>query len=89
MTWVKEDKDKIINDFKRHERDTGSASVQIALLTGRINLLTEHFKKHKKDHHSRLGLLQLVNQRRKLLAYLKRVSLDEYEKLVKKLKLRK
>ena len=89
MGLVKEAKEKIIQDYKIHERDTGSACVQIALLTERINSLTDHFKSHKKDHHSRRGLLRLVNQRRKLLEYLKREDKEEYEKLIKKLNLRK
>ena len=89
MRSVKEKKEKLIQDYKMHERDTGSASVQIALLTERINSLTEHFKVHKKDHHSRQGLLRLVNQRRKLLDYLKKQDKEEYEKLIKNLKLRK
>lgn len=89
MGLVKEKKDKLIHDYKMHERDTGSAAVQIALLSERINSLTEHFKVHKKDHHSRHGLLRLVNQRRRLLDYLKKEDKEQYEKLIKKLKLRK
>jgi small subunit ribosomal protein S15 len=89
MSLLKEKKEKLITDYKMHERDTGSASVQIALLTERINTLTEHFKVHKKDHHSRQGLLRLINQRRKLLEYLKGQDKEEYDKLIKKLKLRK
>lgn len=89
MSLIKEKKAKIIQDSKVHERDTGSAQVQIALLTERINSLSEHFRVHKKDHHSRQGLLHLVNQRRKLLDYLKKKDREEYEKLIKKLNLRK
>lgn len=89
MVLVRGTKEKIIQDYKIHERDTGSAPVQIALLTERINSLTEHFKIHKKDHHSRRGLLRLINQRRKLLEYLKKVDKEQYEKLIKRLKLRK
>ncbi len=89
MGLVKEKKGKIIEDNKTHERDTGSAPVQIALLTERINTLAGHFQAHKKDHHSRQGLLRLINQRRKFLEYLKRQDKEQYEKLVKKLKLRK
>ena len=89
MNLIREQKDKIIQDYKVHERDTGSASVQIALLTERINSLSGHFKTHKKDHHSRQGLLRLVNQRRRLLEYIKGEDKQEYEKLIKKLKLRK
>ena len=89
MSLVKEEKEKLIQDYKMHERDTGSAAVQIALLTERIDSLAGHFKVHKKDHHSRQGLLRLVNQRRRLLKYVKEVDKEEYEKLIKKLKLRK
>ena len=89
MSLVKEEKEKVIHDYKMHERDTGSAMVQVALLTERINGLGDHFRMHKKDHHSRQGLLRLVNQRRKLLDYLKKVDKEEYENLIKKLKLRK
>jgi len=89
MGLVKENKKKVIEDYKIHDRDTGSASVQIALLTERINSLAGHFKTHKKDHHSRQGLLRLVNQRRKLISFLKREDKTKYDELVKKLKLRK
>lgn len=89
MSLAKAKKDKIIGDNKLHDRDTGSTQVQAALLTERINSLTEHFKDHKKDHHSRRGLLRLVNQRRKLLDYLKIENKEDYEKLIKKLNLRK
>ncbi len=71
-----------------HDKDTGSSSVQIALLTERINQLTEHFKDHKKDHHSRRGLLKMVSQRKKLLEYLKNQNLDIYNELTTKLKIR-
>lgn len=89
MSLVKEKKVEIIKDFKQHDKDTGSPEVQIALLTGRITQLMEHFKKHKKDNHSRRGLLMLVNKRRKLLAYLKSVNREKYQDLIKKLGLRK
>lgn len=89
METVKGKKEKIITEYKAHERDTGSSSVQIALLTDRINSLTGHFKVHKKDHHSRYGLLRLVNQRRKLLTYLKDEHEKQYEELIQKLNLRK
>jgi small subunit ribosomal protein S15 len=89
MGWMKEDKNKVIQAFRLHETDTGSASVQIALLTERINLLTEHFKVHPKDHHSRRGLLKLVSQRRKLLEYLKSTNRLEYKKVLDRLNLRK
>ena len=82
-------KKEIIEKFKRHEGDTGSPEVQIALLTNRINSLTEHFKTHKKDHHSRRGLLMLVSQRRRLLNYLKEVDVKRYREIVKALNLRK
>jgi small subunit ribosomal protein S15 len=84
-----EAKVKTINDFKLHERDTGSADVQIALLTQRINHLTEHLQKNKKDHGSRRGLLMMVGQRRRLLDYLHNVDLNRYQTVTKKLKLRK
>ena len=82
-------KNKTINDFKVHERDTGSADVQIALLTRRINHLTEHLQKNKKDHSSRRGLLMMVGQRRRLLDYLHTTDLNRYQTVTKKLKLRK
>ncbi len=75
--------------LKLHEKDTGSADVQVALLTQRINHLTEHFKAHVKDHHSRRGLLQMVARRRKLLDYLKRTASDRYKNVIEKLSLRK
>lgn len=89
MPTAKEVKEKVVNDFKQHENDTGSSQVQIALLTQRINELTEHFKVHKKDNHSRRGLLKMVAQRRKLLDYLKRKDISEYHTIIKKLKLRR
>jgi small subunit ribosomal protein S15 len=82
-------KAKTISDFKLHERDTGSADVQIALLTQRINHLTEHLQKNKKDHGSRRGLLMMVGQRRRLLDYLQTIDLNRYQAVTKKLKLRK
>lgn len=82
-------KGKTINDFKLHERDTGSADVQIALLTQRINHLTDHLQKNKKDHSSRRGLLMMVGQRRRLLDYLQTTDLNRYQAVTKKLKLRK
>ncbi len=82
-------KGKTINDFKLHERDTGSADVQIALLTQRINHLTDHLQKNKKDHGSRRGLLMMVGQRRRLLDYLQSTDLNRYQAVTKKLKLRK
>ena len=82
-------KAKTISDFKLHERDTGSADVQIALLTQRINHLTEHLQTNKKDHSSRRGLLMMVGQRRRLLDYLQTIDLGRYQAVTKKLKLRK
>lgn len=89
MATVKEVKEKIVGDYETHAGDTGSSQVQIALLTQRINELTEHFKVHKKDNHSRRGLLKMVSRRRKLLAYLKRRDINEYHEILKKLGLRK
>ena len=79
----------IIDQFKRHESDTGSPDVQVAILTKRINELTEHFKIHKKDHHSRRGLLMLVGQRRRLLNYIKDRDIKRYRELLQELNLRK
>jgi small subunit ribosomal protein S15 len=84
-----EAKKEIIEKFKMHGKDTGSSEVQIALLSNRINYLTEHFKIHKKDHHSRRGLLKLVGQRRKLLNYLKKSNLQRYQQIIKELGIRK
>ena len=80
---------EIINKFKTHDTDTGSSEVQIALLSDRITYLTEHFQTHKKDHHSRRGLLKLVGQRRRLLNYLKHTDLNRYRSLIKELGIRK
>ncbi len=84
-----EKKTDLIGKFRTHETDTGSPEVQIALLSERIGYLTEHFKTHLKDHHSRRGLLRMVSKRRTLLAYLKKSSLDRYRKVVGALNLRK
>ena len=84
-----EKKQEVIKKFQGHENDTGSAEVQIALLTTRINYLTEHFRSHKKDFHSRRGLLKIVNQRRKLLDYLKNKNVERYKKILQELNLRK
>lgn len=89
MVLVKENKTKIIDDFKVHARDTGSIEVQIALLTERINILGDHFKNHKKDFHSRRGLLALVGRRRRFLNYLKKKDAKKYEAVLDKLNLRK
>jgi len=78
-----------IEAFRVHETDTGSSEVQVALLTERINGLSEHFRTHKKDHHSRRGLLKLVSQRRRLLAYLRRTRPEKYQALIKRLGLRR
>ncbi len=84
-----EEKKSIIKNFAEHEKDTGSCSVQVALLTKRINNLTSHFKAHKKDFNSRVGLLRLVSQRKSLLEYLKRENTEKYRKLIENLKLKK
>ncbi|HEY6837598.1 MAG TPA: 30S ribosomal protein S15 [Geobacteraceae bacterium] len=82
-------KQEIINTFKLHEGDTGSPEVQIAILTERITYLTEHFKVHKKDHHSRRGLLKIVGQRRRLLDYLKKKDVERYRVIIEKLGIRR
>ena len=89
MVLTTEAKKEIIEKFKLHGKDTGSPEVQIALLSNRINYLTEHFQTHKKDHHSRRGLLKLVGQRRKLLNYLKKSDLKRYQQIIKELGIRK
>ena len=88
MVLQKEVKGEIVDEFRLHESDTGSPEVQIAILTKRINGLTEHLKEHKKDNHSRRGLLKLVGQRRRLLNYLKTNDVERYRTIIKKLKLR-
>ncbi|MBD3415453.1 MAG: 30S ribosomal protein S15 [Candidatus Aminicenantes bacterium] len=85
----KEEKNKIIKDFKINSKDTGSPEIQIALITHRINSLTQHFSTHKKDFHSKQGLLKLVGQRKDLLNYLKNKDINRYNKIIKKLNLRK
>ena len=82
-------KEQIVKDYKTHDSDTGSSQVQVALLTQRINELTEHFKVHKKDNHSRRGLLKMVSQRRKHLDYLKRTDIEQYHEMVQRLGLRR
>ena len=89
MTLTKEAKSEVIQKFAAHEGDTGSPEVQVALLTARINELTEHLRQHRKDHHSRRGLLMLVGQRRRLLNYLNRQDVDRYRSLVQELGLRR
>ncbi len=82
-------KGRVIEQYRQHESDTGSPEVQVALLTQRITYLTEHFKTHKKDHHSRRGLLKLVGQRRRLLDYLKKSDVERYRNVVSSLNLRR
>ncbi|MFK4764803.1 30S ribosomal protein S15 [Desulfobaculum sp. SPO524] len=89
MVMTPEVKAQIIEEYKQHEGDTGSPEVQVALLTSRIQYLTDHFKTHKKDFHSRTGLLKLVGQRRKLLNYLKKKDVQRYRDLIARLGLRK
>ena len=89
MTLTKEAKNELITKYATHEGDTGSPEVQVALLTARINELTEHLREHKKDHHSRRGLLMLVGQRRRLLNYLNRRNVDRYRQIVQELGLRR
>lgn len=89
MKLAKEKKQKLIEDYKEHPKDTGSAQVQVALLTEKINELTGHFKVHKKDFHSRHGLLRMISKRRTLLAYLKKQDEEKYQEVLKKLNLRK
>lgn len=86
---AKEKKQGIIQEYARSEGDTGSPEVQVAILTARIQELTEHLKVHKKDHHSRRGLLKMVGQRRSMLAYLKKTDIERYRKLIERLGLRK
>jgi len=87
--FTKDRKTEVIDTYKTHDGDTGSPEVQVALLSERISYLTEHFKAHAKDHHSRRGLLKLVGQRRSLLDYLKRKDTDRYAELIKRLGIRK
>ena len=88
MSITKENKKSLINEFSKNEKDTGSAGVQIAVLTERIKNLTEHFKTHNKDNHSNRGLVSLVNKRKKLLNYLSKKNKSEYSDLIKKLNIR-
>ena len=89
MALTNEVKETIVSDYRTHEGDTGSPQVQVALLTRRINDLTEHFKTHKKDNHSRRGLLKMVSQRRSMLDYLKRIDIEQYHELIGRLGLRR
>jgi len=88
MSLTGTDKQEIVEKFKRHDNDTGSPEVQVALLTNRIQYLTRHLQEHRRDHHSRRGLLKLVGQRRRLLAYLRREDISRYRALVAELGLR-
>ena len=89
MLFTKEEKGKLIKSHELHEHDTGSPEVQVALLSNRIKNLTEHLQSHAKDHHSRLGLLKMVGQRRRLLNYLMDINIDRYREIIKKLGIRK
>lgn len=89
MALTQERKNEIINEFKVHENDTGSPEVQIAILTEKINYLNEHLRTHKKDHHSRRGLMKMVGQRRNLLTYLRNKDVQRYRTLINKLGLRR
>lgn len=89
MAFTRDRKTDIIGNYRTHEGDTGSPEVQVALLSERISYLTEHFKTHSKDHHSRRGLLMLVGQRRRLLDYLKNKNTDRYAELIRRLGIRK
>jgi len=89
MTVVSKQKSEIIGEYRTHDKDTGSSEVQIALLTKRIEHLTEHFKIHKKDHHSRRGLLKLVSRRRRLLDYVKKKDEERYNSIISRLGIRK
>ncbi|MDH5666935.1 MAG: 30S ribosomal protein S15 [Nitrospira sp.] len=89
MALLKEEKTGLITEYRRHDTDTGSPEVQIAVLTNRIVYLTEHFKTHKKDHHSRRGLLQLVGRRRRLLDYLRGIDHARYRAVIERLGIRK
>jgi small subunit ribosomal protein S15 len=86
---AKETKAQILTDFRSHDSDTGSSQIQVALLSKRINELTDHFKTHKKDNHSRRGLLKMVSQRRSLLDYMKRTDIERYHEVVARLGLRR
>jgi len=89
MAFTKTGKTEIIKEYQTHEGDTGSSEVQIALLTERLNYLTDHFKTHAKDHHSRHGLIKIVNRRRKLLDFLKKENLKKYQEIIKELGIRR
>jgi small subunit ribosomal protein S15 len=89
MSLARETKEEVVGKYRTHESDTGSPQVQVALLTQRINELTEHFRTHKKDNHSRRGLLKMVSQRRSMLDYLKRRDIESYHSLIQSLGLRR
>jgi len=89
MAFIPGQKQTIIAEYKLHDKDTGSPEVQVALLTERIEYLTGHFKTHKKDHHSRRGLLKMVSRRRRLLDYVRKLDEDRYKNLIKRLGIRK
>ena len=89
VALTKDKKETVIGTYRTHDKDTGSPEVQVALLSERINYLTEHFKSHAKDHHSRRGLLKLVGRRRRLLDYLKQTDLERYRTVIEKLGIRK
>lgn len=89
LALSQEEKNKIIEEFRTHEKDTGSAEIQIAILTKQIETLNEHLRKHKKDHHSRRGLLKMVGRRRNLLNYLRKKDIARYRELIQKLGLRR
>jgi len=89
VALTKDQKESLIGNYRTHDSDTGSPEVQVAILSERINYLTEHFKSHAKDHHSRRGLLKLVGQRRRLLDYLKSKDANRYAELIKRLGIRK
>ena len=89
MVLTKEKKNELIDGFKTHAKDTGSAEVQVALLTGKINYLSDHLKVHRKDFHSRRGLLMMIGKRRRLLSYLSKNDPQKYEETISKLNLRK
>ena len=89
MPLTSEEKKELIKKYGKHEKDTGSPEVQIAILTARINKLAEHFKQHPKDKHSRMGLMKMIGKRRRLLRYLERTNYESYQRILKELNLRK
>ena len=89
MALLQDKKKKVIQDYQENKKDTGSADVQVALITEQLNALSEHFKAHPKDHHSRYGLIKMVSRRKRLLAYIQREDQNRYKKLITRLELRK